>query len=101
VTVARQRRFDLLYLAEDRLGALVQDPALVGQCEPARGARNRRRVLKCSSSAEICRLTDVNELGSDRAAADRLPASTARTKVAMADTRSIDPSAFRKGVCKR
>jgi hypothetical protein len=46
-------------------------------------------------------LTDVKELGSDRAAADRLPASTARTKVAMADIRSIDPSAFRKGACKR
>jgi hypothetical protein len=48
-----------------------------------------------------CRLTDVNELGSDRAAADRLPASTARTKVAMADIRSIDPSVCRKSVYKR
>jgi hypothetical protein len=66
-----------------------------------RVVRNRRRVPKCSSSAEICRLTDVNELGSDRAAADRLPASTARTKAAMADIRSIDPSVFRKGACKR
>jgi hypothetical protein len=41
-------------------------------------------VSRNSSSAEICRLTEVNELGSDRAAADRLPASTTRTKVAMA-----------------
>src|SRR6266545_2770573 len=54
-----------------------------------RVVRNRRRVPKCSSSAETCRLTDVNELGSDRAAADRLPASTARTKVAMADNWSF------------
>jgi hypothetical protein len=66
-----------------------------------RVVRNSKRVPKCCSSAAICRLTDVKELGSDRAAADRLPASTARTKVAMADIRSIDPSVFRKGACER
>ena len=42
------------------------------------------------------RLTDVNELGSDLAAADRLPASTTRTKIAMAESRSnFHPSVFR------
>jgi hypothetical protein len=49
-----------------------------------RVVRSSNGVPKCCSSAEIWRLTDVSELGSDRAAPDRLPASTTRTKVAMA-----------------
>src|SRR5215475_11687619 len=51
----------------------------------------RRRVVrwsnwvpKCRSSAETWRLTAVSELGSERAAPERLPASTTRTKVANA-----------------
>src|SRR6266851_3390737 len=63
-----------------------------------RVVRSSNDVPKCSSSAEIWRLTDVSELGSDLAAADRLPASTTRTKVAMAASWSrFYPSGF----CKR
>ncbi len=62
-----------------------------------RVVRSSNDVPKCSSSAEIWRLTDVSELGSDLAAADRLPASTTRTNVAMAASGSKShPSGFRK-----
>ncbi|MCP1927273.1 hypothetical protein J2R89_002589 [Bradyrhizobium elkanii] len=64
--------------------------------------RSNRRLPKCSSSALICRLTEVSELGSARAAADRLPLSTARTKAAIAASWSKpDPSVFRKRACSR
>jgi hypothetical protein len=63
-----------------------------------RVVRSSNGVPKCCSSAEIWRLTDVSELGSDRAAAERLPPSTTRTKVAMAASWSKShPSGF----CKR
>jgi len=63
-----------------------------------RVVRSSNGAPKCCSSAEIWRLTDVNELGSDLAAADRLPASTTRTKVAIAASRSnFYPSVFSKG----
>src|SRR3954468_10243509 len=41
VTVVRQRRLDLPDLTDDRLGALVQKPALVGERELARGAQQQ------------------------------------------------------------
>src|SRR3954470_2540045 len=67
-----------------------------------RVVRNNSCVPKCCSSSEICRLTEVSELGSDLAAADKLPASTTRTKVANAANWSIrNPSALGKTACRK
>src|SRR5260370_16514162 len=60
-----------------------------------RVVRTNNGVPKCCSSAEIGGVTEVRELGRGRAGADRLPASTTRTKVAIAASWSNDVLSFR------